>query len=1085
MPCILYLVHNLDDPAVWRRVEMLEAGGAEVRIAGFRRGSGSLPRPAIELGRTANARMAQRVAVVLRNRLAMNPTLLTGPRPDVIMARNLEVLALAAPLRKRLAGRRPLPLVYEVLDIHGMMIGEGVRARMMRRVERRLCREVDRLIVSSPAFVENYFLTYGQCDAPVSLVENKVWAANPDALIPGPRDTSLTRPIRIGWFGVLRCRFSLHCLDAVTRAMPEQVTVSLRGRPALDEIPDFHSIIDANPQLEFGGPYAYPADLPDIYGDVDLAWLVDRYEAGANSEWLLPNRLYESGLTGVPPIGLNGTEIGHRIERDDIGLVLASATSEATVKILRNVTAETLQALQRRHQAIPRDAWVASEAECRELVRVLTGHSAATGPRPKPQTAEVGQDAQPSDRDNRGRAATIAGNLTTAPADAHGSGEPGTESVLVVVPTYNEVDHISGVIDEILPQIRRLGSGKGRLVIADGGSTDGTQAVVESRASAATETEVHLIHNSERLQGAGVNLAVARFGEGMKWLLRMDAHAGYPDDYLEKLLEDAEDTGADCVVVAMTAVGETALHRVIAVTQNSPIGNGGSAHRKAGKGAFVDHGHHALMRLEIFRSVGGYDKTFSHNEDAELDLRIGQAGHRIWLSGRTGLNYVPRRTLSALGRQYFNFGRGRARTLAKHRVRPRLRQLAMISLAPAVGFALAGLIVGAAGAEAAYLLAIPASLWLAACLVGGAVVAASCKDFSVLLAGPIAALMHFSWSIGYWQQTLAGPRPDTGSSASAPLRQIAPAAPGPVLVGICTFCRPEIIDTLESLETQILPEGVTISIVVADNETSPAAKSLVEEFAARSRHDVTYLHAPARNISIARNAILDTAMSRGIDRLAFLDDDERSPEQWISALLSRLAGGDCDVVVGPVRAVYEPDAPAWMRRRRIHDTDPELGPDGRPIAGHSCNVLMDLSSPPIRGLRFDLARGRTGGEDTAFFEMARRAGARLALSREAVLYERVPPERTRLGWLLKRRFRMGQTHGGLLKESADAVGLVRHFLVTLLKIAWCMGATAIFAFVEGRRKQAILRGGLHIGVLTALAGYGTVEIYGGDPKTSG
>ena len=60
-----YLAHDLDDPAIWRRVEMLRRGGARVRVAGFRRGQGPLPEAATVLGRTANGRMVQRVRAIL------------------------------------------------------------------------------------------------------------------------------------------------------------------------------------------------------------------------------------------------------------------------------------------------------------------------------------------------------------------------------------------------------------------------------------------------------------------------------------------------------------------------------------------------------------------------------------------------------------------------------------------------------------------------------------------------------------------------------------------------------------------------------------------------------------------------------------------------------------------------------------------------------------------------------------------------------------------------------------------------------------------------------------------------------------
>ena len=68
------------------------------------------------------------------------------------------------------------------------------------------------------------------------------------------------------------------------------------------------------------------------------------------------------------------------------------------------------------------------------------------------------------------------------------------------------------------------------------------------------------------------------------------------------------------------------------MAQNSKLGNGGSKHREGGKGHWTDHGHHALMRISAFASVGGYDETFSHNEDAEYDERVVSAGGRIYLA---------------------------------------------------------------------------------------------------------------------------------------------------------------------------------------------------------------------------------------------------------------------------------------------------------------------------------------------------------------------------------------------------------------------------------------------------------------------
>ena len=49
---------------------MLRQGGAQVRVAGFRRGQGALPEPATVLGRTSNGRMIQRVRAIAEGGLS-------------------------------------------------------------------------------------------------------------------------------------------------------------------------------------------------------------------------------------------------------------------------------------------------------------------------------------------------------------------------------------------------------------------------------------------------------------------------------------------------------------------------------------------------------------------------------------------------------------------------------------------------------------------------------------------------------------------------------------------------------------------------------------------------------------------------------------------------------------------------------------------------------------------------------------------------------------------------------------------------------------------------------------------------------
>ncbi|MBZ9860693.1 glycosyltransferase family 2 protein [Mesorhizobium sp. CA12] len=317
-----------------------------------------------------------------------------------------------------------------------------------------------------------------------------------------------------------------------------------------------------------------------------------------------------------------------------------------------------------------------------------------------------------------------------------------TSSILIVIPCLNEAAHIGGLLDQLQPAAARLG---GRIVVADGGSTDGTQAIVEN--IVAKDPRVILLANPKRLQGAAINLAVTALGEGADYLIRIDAHGGYPDDYCDRLVAEALATGADSVVVSMLTAGTGAVQKAVAAAQNSKLGTGGSKHRHMSEGEWVDHGHHALMSVAAFRHVGGYDESFSHNEDAELDYRLRQAGYRIWMSGRTQMVYYPRSTLKSLYFQYLGYGRGRARNVLKHRMVPKVRQMIPLLVAPVVLLALFSFV--------HWLAAVPFLLWVAVCLGYGAVTATRQRNASIALAGVSAMVMHFGWSAGFWQQLLA------------------------------------------------------------------------------------------------------------------------------------------------------------------------------------------------------------------------------------------------------------------------------------------------------------------------------------------
>lgn len=313
-------------------------------------------------------------------------------------------------------------------------------------------------------------------------------------------------------------------------------------------------------------------------------------------------------------------------------------------------------------------------------------------------------------------------------------------SVLVVIPTLNEADGIA----EVIRSLREEPPAQAQLslVVVDGGSTDGTVETV--RRLAATQQRLTLLHNPARIQSAAINLAARTAGPGVDVLVRCDAHTRYPHGFIRRLLGTMDRTGADAVVVSMDCIGSrNCVQRAVGWVSDTPLGSGGAAHRAGRHSGFVDHGHHAAFRMSSFRRCGGYDESFTHNEDAELDCRQRRLGGRIYLDADIRICYEPRASFSALARQYLRYGHGRSRTVRRHRGSIRARQLAL----PAhFAVCLAAL---AAGPWWPALLLWPLLYLL---VLGAASLHAAVTHRSPcgLLAGPAACVMHFSWAAGFF-----------------------------------------------------------------------------------------------------------------------------------------------------------------------------------------------------------------------------------------------------------------------------------------------------------------------------------------------
>jgi glycosyltransferase involved in cell wall biosynthesis len=468
---------------------------------------------------------------------------------------------------------------------------------------------------------------------------------------------------------------------------------------------------------------------------------------------------------------------------------------------------------------------------------------------------------------------------------------PPLPSVVVVIPCLNEENHIKNTLARFMAEPTHTVC---KIVVSDGGSTDRTLQIVEECAQ--SDSRVAVLHNHQRIQSSGINRAVEEYGDLARFIVRVDAHADYPVGFCATLLAAQRSTGANSVVISMIAKGITCFQTAAAAAQNSRLGNGGSAHRIVAQGRFVDHGHHALMEVRAFRSVGGYDEAFSHNEDAELDFRLIAAGFRIYLCAGADITYYPRNSPHSLLRQYGSFGRGRAMNMRKHHAEPKLRQLIPVMVGPAV--------VASILSPLASFLAIPAMLWTALCIAYGIALGVRAKNVCACGAGTAAMLMHLGFSFGFISQILG----TKVFGDSRPSRDIPQTAHGiesemialpddasdteiDVSVIVANYNGEKFIaDAIRSACRQTL---TSIEIVVCDDASTDSSVQIVKNLIVEDGRIRLIETSTNRGAAAARNRALNSARGRWI---SVLDSDDLMHPDRLRLLVAEGKKSDADIV---------------------------------------------------------------------------------------------------------------------------------------------------------------------------------------------
>jgi len=335
--------------------------------------------------------------------------------------------------------------------------------------------------------------------------------------------------------------------------------------------------------------------------------------------------------------------------------------------------------------------------------------------------------------------------------------------VSFVMPVLNERAYLEHAVASVLAQELAIPA---ELVLALGPSSDGTTQL--ARRLAAEDERIRLVDNPAAHIPVGLNAAIraSRYAT----IIRVDAHSELSAGYAARALETLERTDSANVGGVMHAEGRTPFQKAVARLYNSPVGLGGGAYHGGTQEGEAESAYLGVMRRDVLDEVGLFDETIRRGEDWELNLRIRQAGYRVWFDPRLSVTYWPRESWIRLARQFRATGAWRGELVRRFGRRNGIRYFAPPALVVLVVAAvvtgilqLTGLVSGWLSLALSLIVHLPIVLYVVL-VVAVAGMRGGGGPRQRLWTLIVLPTMHLSWGLGFLGGVLRGARDTVDAS---------------------------------------------------------------------------------------------------------------------------------------------------------------------------------------------------------------------------------------------------------------------------------------------------------------------------------
>jgi cellulose synthase/poly-beta-1,6-N-acetylglucosamine synthase-like glycosyltransferase len=257
-----------------------------------------------------------------------------------------------------------------------------------------------------------------------------------------------------------------------------------------------------------------------------------------------------------------------------------------------------------------------------------------------------------------------------------------------------------------------------------------------------TDSRITKVSNPSGRTANALNLAInaAKY----EYIVRIDGHSEIDSDYISRaisILQSKERANVVNVGGIMAAEGITLFQKAVARAMRSSMGVGSSRFHTGGEAGETDTVYLGVFKKSALVAIGGFDERFTRAQDWELNYRLRTNGGTIWFDPDLKVTYRPRRTLLALAKQYFEYGRWRRAVSRRH-----LGTVNFRYLAPPIAVSINALSIILA-LTSANIFITPVLIYLLSMILGGIVIGKSWGER--LLLPLVMTTMHHSWGLGF------------------------------------------------------------------------------------------------------------------------------------------------------------------------------------------------------------------------------------------------------------------------------------------------------------------------------------------------